>query len=178
MPSNSKLNSSEKMPPLPKPWRAFPEPLVGGLLAVGYGKNSDFLLVVSDDGLAVYNASTGKRVAREYSLTDTLDDNYYDFETNLGPGVGPLEGQLIQLAGPYGGKLKGHAKDGWTLSVGPKVNNVQSIFLAGPRMGGNTLRIADVIDGPFAYGFSETGCSFVIANQDSLLMFGRVKGAK
>lgn len=178
MPFNSKLNSLEKKSPLPNPWRTFPEPLVGGLLAVGYGKNSDFLLVVSDDGLAVYNASTGIRVAREYSLTDSLDENYYDFETNLAPGIGPLEGQLIQLAGPYGGKLRAHSKDGWILSVGPMNDHMQSVSLTGPRMGGNTVRVAEILDGPFAYGFSETGRSFIIANQNSLLMFGKVQGVK
>jgi hypothetical protein len=177
MSSDNQLTSIRKKPLLPKQWRAFPEPLVDGILAVGYGKNSDFLLVVFDDGLAVYNVTTGKRVAREYSLTESLDDSYYDFETNLAPGIGPLEGQLIQLAGPYGGKLKEHTKDGWTLSLTPKVNNIQRIMLSLPRTG-HTVPAAEILDGPFAYGFSETGRSFVIVNQNTLLLFGKVKDTK
>lgn len=178
MASENKITPISKKPPLPNPWRAFPEPLVGGLLAVGYGKNTDFLLVVSDDGLSVYNVTTGKRVAREYTLTDSLEESYYDFETHLAPGIGPLEGQLVQLAGPYGGKLKEHSKEGWSLTVGPKVRNLQSVLLSGPRMSGNTVQIAEMLDGPFAFGFSETGRSFVIANQDTLLMFGKAQGVK
>lgn len=159
-------------PPLPKPWKSLTEPLVGGLLAVGYGKNSDHLLVVADDGLAVYNAQTGKRIAREYTLTDELSESYYDFETHMAPGIGPLDGQIIPLAGPYGGHLKSHSKDGWALSLGePGANGLYKVLLAAPKLSGQPVQIGEVLEKPFAYGFSDTGRTIVVASSNTLLLF-------
>src|SRR5689334_4773042 len=96
------------------PWIELDSHAVGGLTEVGFGDDSDLLLVVSSQGRGVFDCQTGERVSRDRSEPD---DSWYD-ETRLRVfGIGPLEGSLIRLAGLHGGGLLNSVQDGWWVNA-------------------------------------------------------------
>src|SRR5215813_5292756 len=86
----------------PLPWKRLVVQAVGGLTEVGFGEDSDFLLIVSSQGRGVVDCRTGERVARDRTEPD---DSWYDERRLLATGIGPLEGKAIRLAGLHGGGL-------------------------------------------------------------------------
>jgi hypothetical protein len=65
--------------------------LVGGLVAVGFDDSGSFLLTITHSGRGVFSTVTWERVARDYALA-------YPIEV-VGVGIGPLDGQAIQVTG-------------------------------------------------------------------------------
>jgi hypothetical protein len=156
----------------PQPWKLLGGSAVGGLTEVGFADDSDLLLVVSSQGRGVFDCQTGERVARDRVEPD---DGWYDGRRLRAFGIGPLEGRLIRLAGLHGGGLPNWGRDGWW---------VDSITLEWPDvnllLGGPWGWIFDE-ETPFvklaverevrAFGFSDTGESFVIATSSDLSVF-------
>ncbi len=110
------------MPP-PDPWRSPLERLtripIGGLLGVGFATNPtnghDLIMVVSSQGHGLFDALSGKKIARDRNPDP-------DLETPTGPdlscpGIGPLTGSQVRIAGLFGGGLHSTTDDGWTLDV-------------------------------------------------------------
>ncbi|MFI6844260.1 hypothetical protein OG535_38680 [Kitasatospora sp. NBC_00085] len=107
--------------PAPDPWQpvfARRTP-IGGLLGVGFGADpasgDDLLMVVSSNGHGLFDASTGQRLARDH-------DPDLDHSTPAGPnltcpGLGPLAGTEVRIAGLFGGGLHSTTEDGWTVEV-------------------------------------------------------------
>ncbi|WP_405108252.1 hypothetical protein OG559_25955 [Micromonospora sp. NBC_01405] len=109
--------------PAPEPWRS---PLerstcipIGGLLGVGFATDPtnghDLLMAVSHQGHGLFDAPTGEKIARDY-------DPDPDLHTPTGPdlscpGIGPLTGSQVRIAGLFGGGLHTTTDDGWTLDV-------------------------------------------------------------
>ncbi|MGK5547173.1 hypothetical protein ACSNOH_20925 [Streptomyces sp. URMC 127] len=106
--------------PAPDPWRpAAPLIPVGGLLGVGFAPDpvsgQDLLMVVSSSGHGLFDASTGERLARDYD-----PDPETSTPTGPGlscPGIGPLAGTPVRIAGLFGGGLHTTTEDGWTVEV-------------------------------------------------------------
>jgi hypothetical protein len=108
--------------PAPAPWRPLPGPYsiaVGGLWGVGFAPHPvsghDLLMVVSDAGRGVFAPSTGAKVAR-----DGDSDLKLCMPTGPDlscPGVGPLAGRRIRIAGLFGGGLHATTGDGWAIHV-------------------------------------------------------------
>jgi hypothetical protein len=112
------------MPP-PDPWRSpmerFARIPIGGLLGVGFATDPttghDLIMVVSSQGHGLFDAPSGKKIAR-----DRDPDPDPDLETPTGPdlscpGIGPLTGSQVRIAGLFGGGLHSTTEDGWTLDV-------------------------------------------------------------
>lgn len=93
----------------PSPWRCTGSFSVGGLTDVGFGTNSDLLLVISSTGRGVIDCTTGEKVAREYG-----DGDWHDTLALEAKGIGPLADQTMKTAGLYGGGLPRTSVDGWT----------------------------------------------------------------
>jgi len=74
---------------------------IGGLLQIGYADNSDLLLVLSHDGLGVFDGLTGQKIARN------RDDIYKSFneKTLIAKGFDMLDKEEIKTAGLFGGTL-------------------------------------------------------------------------
>jgi hypothetical protein len=87
---------------------------VGGLTEVGFGDDSDLLLIVSSQGRGVVDCRTGERVARDRA---DPDDSWYDERRLLAEGIGPLEGKTIRLAGLHGGGLLNCGQQGWSVEA-------------------------------------------------------------
>jgi hypothetical protein len=163
----------------PPPWQPIASFAVGGLLAVGYAEDTDLLLVISTQGRGIFDCQLGTKIARDY--TDA--DKFYDEITLLAQGFGPLDGQVLRIAGLFGGGLPNSTRDGWHLQAIPLPWPQHSIVLELPFRSmyqdkTSATRVGE--DGACelrAYGFSSTGRSFVIATSCDLAIFTRANEA-
>ncbi len=167
-----RIRQTETRPPM-SPWKSSGGSAVGGLEAVGYAENSDLLLVVSSSGRGVFDCVTGERVARDYDTSDS----WYDWAHLLALGIGPLEGQMIRLAGMDGGGLIAATTDGYRLwLVAPTWPDYRLILSPPQNDLYYNLDACVQVEGDYeirAYGFSETGRSFIIAKNHTLYTFSR-----
>lgn len=160
---------------LPPPWQLVASVAIGGLLAVGYAEQSDLLLVISSQGRGIFDCLAGTRTARD--RRDAAP--FYDESTLRAQGFGPLEGQVLPIAGLCGGGLPNTTRDGWHLQAIPLPWPRYRIFLEPPfcsmyhDLAGVTC-VGDDGGGELrAYGFSPTGRSFVIATSCDLTIIIR-----
>jgi hypothetical protein len=109
--------------PAPPPWRPVFHPAtaipIGGLLGIGFAPDpvtgEDLLMIVSQGGHGLINATTGKLLARDRDPdADVLEPVGPHLTV---PGIGPLTGSLIPIAGIHGGGLHATTPDGWTLDA-------------------------------------------------------------
>ncbi|MER5889758.1 hypothetical protein ABT160_38530 [Streptomyces sp. NPDC001941] len=106
----------------PLPWQAVSEHAIpiGGLLGVGFvghpDSGHDLLMVVSNAGHGLFDTVTGERIARDAdpdSGTSTPDSN----PDLTCPGLGPVAGTPVRIAGLLGGGLNSTTPDGWTVDA-------------------------------------------------------------
>ncbi len=62
---------------------------VGGVIAMGFSRNGDYLLVISHSGRGVYAMVDWQRVARDAELAYP--------ENGIGFGIGPIDGECIEI---------------------------------------------------------------------------------
>lgn len=92
--------------PAPSSWRLVLEAPVGGLQGIGFAADpisgNDLVMVVSLDGHGLFDAFTGEKIARDRDPDP--DSSTPDADPDLAcPGLGPLAGQRIRIAGLFGG---------------------------------------------------------------------------
>ena len=166
------IRALENKAPL-APWKKVGAYAVGGLEMVGYADNSDWLLVVSSQGRGLFDCATGHRIARD---TDN-SASWYDPNRLCALGIGPLDGQIVRLAGLYGGGLSNSTRDGWSLSVVAPTWPDCRVILCPPFISFYYgLQACAQIEGDYeirAHGFSETGHSFVVALNHTLHIYAR-----
>jgi hypothetical protein len=158
------------------PWRRTVH-AVGGLTEIGYVPASDWLLAVTSNGRGLFDCIGGQRVARDH--TPPEEGDWYDETGLLAQGIGPAEQQLIRLAGLHGGGLPRATRDGWSLELVAPDWPLQSIIIQPP---GRCVLVERFADGCAkieedheirAFGFSDTGRSFVVAVSHSLMIYSR-----
>lgn len=108
--------------PAPPPWKLVSEHrvLVGGLLGIGFAlhpdNGHDLMMVVSQDGHGLFDALTGEKIARDRDPEP--DDSTPEAVDDLScPGLGPVTGTRVRIAGLFGGGLHTGTGDGWTVQV-------------------------------------------------------------
>ena len=162
----------------PAPWGVTGGASVGGLTEIGYGPDSDLLLVVSSNGRGVFDVLTGERVTRD----DSPDWDGLDQTAMRCPGIGPLDGVTVPLAGLHGGGLPRGSGDGWLLTVEAIDWPNHHAFLedghrggpyVSPHEGGGLLIWQDSPCEYRAGGFSPTGRSFALASSCEVTLFAR-----
>ena len=141
---------------------------VGGLWAVGFGANSDLLLVISVNGRGVFDCVSGERVAR-----DPSDDDAYDEDSETAAGIGPLAGARIEICGANGGivtrrRLPLTTHDGWVVA-----KTDEMIVLRAEHAEWTTIAEVEELS---AIGFSPTGRSLVAAESHTLHVWSRSVG--
>lgn len=162
----------------PSPWKASGGFAVGGLTEVGFGEDSDLLLVVSSQGRGVFDALNGERIERN----GQPDWDGLDQEEMLSPGIGPLLGVDVPIAGLHGGAMRRSTDDGWVLTVEAIDWPIHHAFLwrlpeTGRYLplhqgGGNLIWKCAGSDYRTA-GFSPTGRSFVLASSSDIELYSR-----
>ncbi|MFG3498602.1 hypothetical protein [Streptomyces sp. NPDC047928] len=108
--------------PAPGPWRAVLDNRtpVGGLLGIGFATHPDdgrdLVMVVSADGHGLFDATTGEKIARDRDpdLETSTPDDSPDLTC---PGLGPVAGVPVRIAGLHGGGLHHGTGDGWYVDV-------------------------------------------------------------
>ena len=176
-----KLNNRLREMPLEKPssvWKQVTSFAVGGLTEVGFGDDTDLLLVVSSQGRGLFDCLTGERIARDYENPDSNVD-WYNPVRLLASGIGVLAGQEIRLAGLHGGGLPRFTFDGWSLELAAPNYPIENVFLSPPL---KTIFVDSFAEGCAkiaedyevrACGFSSTGRSFIVAWSHTLNIYAR-----
>ncbi|MFF1677432.1 hypothetical protein ACFVYG_15480 [Streptomyces sp. NPDC058256] len=106
--------------PAPVPWLPIALVPVGGLLGIGFASHPDnghdLVMVVSHDGHGLFDAVTGEKIARDRDPDP--EDSTPDAVADLAcPGLGPIAGSRVHIAGLFGGGLHTTTADGWTLET-------------------------------------------------------------
>ncbi|MFJ8437165.1 hypothetical protein ACIQ9P_38325 [Kitasatospora sp. NPDC094019] len=106
----------------PAPWRPVLDRRtpIGGLLGIGFAVSPDtgrdLVMVVSLDGHGLFDAVTGEKIARDRD--PDADESTWDAVPDLTcPGLGPVVGTRVPMAGLFGGGLHTTTVDGWNLEV-------------------------------------------------------------
>jgi hypothetical protein len=146
------------------------------LTDVGFGTDSDLLMVISHNGRGVFNCLTGEKVARDYDEGDWKDTISLEAK-----GIGPLEDQRIRTSGLHGGGLPLTSGDGWTAEDFVLDWPDHTLLLVPP----GSWAYGDDIGKPAnytkvaveselrAWGFSPTGRSLILATSSDLTCWSR-----
>jgi hypothetical protein len=145
---------------------------------VGYAPDTDFLLAVTSTGRGLFDCISGQQVARDRTSPDE-GGSWYDDTGLLALGIGPVEQRFIRIAGLHGGGLPRGARDGWSLELVAPDWPLQSLIIQPPGRSVLIERFADgctKIEQDYeirAFGFSDTGRSFVVASSRTLTIYSR-----
>lgn len=162
-------------------WKHVNTIAVGGLANIGFG-SVDTLMVLSSQGIGIFDCLTGERIFRDRG--SWWED--FDAVAATVPGQDVLSGNRIRVCGlDEPDFLSKKTTDGWMLEcIGPVPDDapfekyqVHKIFLT--HQGGQYRELVDK-DGPCelrAYGFSPTGNTLVVALSCDLTIWSRVHQA-
>lgn len=180
-----KIMSAPETPP-PNPWRTVLDRRtpIGGLLGIGFAvppdTGCDLIMVVSVDGHGLFDTTTGEKIARDRDPDP--DDSTPDAVPDLTcPGLGPVAGTRVSIAGLFGGGLHTTTLDGWSLEVVSPEWPHHRVLLStdggmphgGPH-GDHWWHIFDSNYSEFrAAGFSPSGRTLAIATSSDLTLWTR-----
>lgn len=171
--------------PAPPPWhtvldRGTP---IGGLLGIGFAVHPDdgrdLVLVVSSEGHGLFDTVTGEKIARDRDPDP--DTSTPDASADLTcPGLGPITGTRVHIAGLFGGGLHHTTSDGWALDiVTPEWPNERVLLSAGgniyadpPDQGWWHIFHSDYSTFRAA-GFSPSGRTLAVATSSDLTLWTR-----
>ena len=160
----------------PPPWNEVAVQGVGGLVAVGFDRDSESVLVISHGGRGLFDVRSGKRIAR-----DRRDDGY-DPIALTARGIGRVEDQTVRMSGLHGGGLPTMTAEGWrterlvldwpweTLLLTPPDSSIFHEQSGRPR---DFTKIADRESEVRAWGFSWDGKALLLAVTDQIRLYAR-----
>ncbi|MGG8410453.1 hypothetical protein ACM614_29810 [Streptomyces sp. 12297] len=169
----------------PAPWQPVLDHRVpiGGLLGIGFtvhpDTGHDLVMVVSHDGHGLFDAVTGEKIARDRDpdFATSTPDAHPDLAC---PGLGPVAGTEIRIAGLFGGGLHSTTSDGWTVDVvSPEWPHDRIILSADGgankgAAGGTWWHVFHSDDSELrTAGFSPTGLTLAIATSSDLSLWTR-----
>ncbi|ANW22609.1 hypothetical protein [Streptomyces clavuligerus] len=171
--------------PAPAPWKPVPDGgiAVGGLLGIGFAAHPDtghdLVMVVSSAGHGLFDAVTGEKIARDRDPDP--DTSTPDAHPDLTcPGLGPLAGVPVRIAGLFGGGLHTTTPDGWTMDVvNPDWPHDRVVLSAdggaykGPA-GGTWWHVHHSVHSELrTAGFSPSGRTLAVATSSDLTLWAR-----
>ncbi len=154
--------------PPPAPWAHIRTYAIGGLFQVGYARDSDLLLVHSAQGRGLFDAVAGTRFARD----DEEPMDAFDPIRLIAPGFDAIGEGNVHMAGLFGGGLPWTTLDGYRLEEHSPAWPRRGVVLIEPDEA-QALVFEDGACELRAFGFSETGRSFVVATSCELGLFAR-----
>lgn len=168
------LNSVEERGS-PPGWKITAAIAVGGLTEVGFSKVTNQLLVISSSGRCVIDCATGEKLARDY---EEYSDWYDSLSLNC-QGIGPLDGEVVTIAGMCGGGLPTISKYGESLERAAPEWPVEDIFFCPPGKSALMERHQDgccrfISDHIHCVGFSWNGEFIVSATSSNITIWQRL----
>ena len=174
--------------PAPEPWRPVFEyeygVPVGGLLGIGFASHPDgghdLVMVVSRDGHGLFDAVTGEKIARDRDPDP--EDSTPEAVTDLScPGLGPVAGSRVRIAGLFGGGLHTITADSWILEVVTPAWPNDRVLLSRdgglPHSGPHGERWWHIFHSNYselrAFGFSPSGQTLAVATSSDLSLWTR-----
>ncbi|MEV6833698.1 hypothetical protein AB0N17_04100 [Streptomyces sp. NPDC051133] len=170
--------------PAPEPWQRTAYAPVGGLLGIGFashpGTGHDLVMVVSTDGHGLFDAVTGEKIARDRDADP--EETSRDADPALWcPGLGPVAGSRVRIAGLFGGGLHTTSGDGWMLEVVPPTWPNERVLLSRdgglPHSGPHGERWWHIFHSHYselrAAGFSPSGQTLAVATSSDLSLWTR-----
>ncbi|MFJ8908272.1 hypothetical protein ACIRIU_25255 [Streptomyces sp. NPDC102351] len=183
----NRLLAAPVVPP-PAPWRPVFEHTygtsVGGLLGIGFASHPesshDLVMAVSHDGHGLFDAVTGEKIARDRAPNpeDSTPDAVADLSC---PGLGPITGSRVHIAGLFGGGQHTTTEDGWHLGVvtpaWPNERILLSIDGGLPHAGPHGEKWWHIFHSNYstfrAAGFSPSGQTIAVATSSDLSLWTR-----
>ena len=156
------------LPSLPAAWQKRAVVALGGLFQVGFADGQDLLLVHAAQERRIYDTVWAERLA----FDDKEPMDTFDTVRLVADGFALLSEQTVRMAGLFGGGLLRVTQDGFSLEEEAPDWPTRRVVLTSPDRS-RTLVADDGACELRAFGFSQTGLSFVIATSCELLMFGR-----
>jgi hypothetical protein len=159
----------------PPGWEISGRFATGGLTDIGFSRKAELLLVVSSSGRGVIDCEKGRIVARD----EQADGDWYKPLALTCDGIGPLQNEVVEIAGLNGGGLPTANELAETLEVvspeWPKYSLIfcppfKSAIIEGHQDG--CIIIAS--DHLRAYGFSWSGKSLAYATGSDVVTFRRI----
>lgn len=153
---------------------------IGGLENVGYAPRQDCLIVLSSQGLGIFDCISGEKIARLNNDVDWLQS--FNQDTNSIIGFDVLDKIEISTCGLYGeDHLPKATDDDWTLALSlPEPDDkpfdnylIRKIHLISPDKKQKILVAKDGACELKAFGFSDTGQSFVVALSCEITIYSR-----
>lgn len=174
----------------PAPWQPVLDSHtpIGGLLGIGFAvhpdSGHDLVMVVSFDGHGLFDAVTGEKIARDREPDP--DTSTPDASPDLAcPGLGPITGTPVRIAGLFGGGLHSTASGGWALSVVSPQWPHHRVLLStdgGLHNGPPGDRWWHIFHSDYselrAAGFSPSGRTLAVATSSDLTLWTRPPTAK
>ncbi|MBO0654621.1 hypothetical protein J1792_18095 [Streptomyces triculaminicus] len=171
--------------PAPSAWRLVGDwrVPVGGLLGIGFAvdphSGHDLVMTVSTSGHGLFDAVTGEKIARDRDPDD--DSCTPDTTPDLTcPGLGPVAGSRIHIAGLFGGGLHSGTGDGWTVTVASPEwpsHRVLLVRASGLHRGAHEEDWWHVLHANYsefrAAGFSPSGHTLAVATSSDLTLWSR-----
>ena len=171
--------------PAPEPWQPVRDrrtPL-GGLLVMVFAdqpaRGQALELVLPRDGHGLFDAVTGDKIARDRDPDPetSTPDAHPDLTC---PGLGPIAGVPVRIAGLFGGGLHSTTPDGWTLDVvSPEWPHERVILSAdgGSHRGPAGRTWWHIFHSEYselrAAGFSPSGLTLAVATSSDLTLWTR-----
>lgn len=160
----------------PAPWNHRSIHAISGLTDIGFLPDSDYLLVLSQQGRSIYNCRNGERICR-----DNASNHDFDIYSLSAHAFGPFAGIKVHTAGLHGGGLALTHPDGWRLQSVTLEWPEQSVILSplndwlhellehNPHQIYYLAKDQEIR----AFGFSPTGKSMIVASTDRLLIIAQ-----
>lgn len=158
---------------VPQPWKAHAL-AVGGVGAVGFAQGEDQLVVVSHNGLGIFDLGTFERIARD------VGPFHFDAEECRVGGIGPsaaVHASVFGLQGAYrtDRQLPTTSPDGWNVTCsepGPGADAADVIVsLRAPGTGAGAP--IGCFEPLYAVGFSPYGTALAIAESHTITVLTR-----
>ena len=163
------------------PWRLVLHTSAGGAYAAGFDRITEELIVVSDNGQGIFDASTGSQIYRNHEKSG------YDQALLEATRLDETDHRPIPMAGEFGGGLSRTTSDGWSIDTlqikWPTAFSIlhqpnASIFFIAPQWDGRgkdaSFRVVMKSEGmPVAFGFSLSGKSLIWLDRSDLFIWHR-----
>lgn len=148
---------------------------IGGLLAIGFGRDDRYLLVESHQGRGVFDCETMEKIARDDREQFGDPSDAYRLRCT---GIGPLENESVWVAGLFGGGLARITSDGWSIRCVQVPWPNEELIVEPPNcsisdFGTSISRLRTPISEVRAFGFSPNERTLVVATSSDLSIYRR-----